>query len=462
MSVFFVKGCLVAVGAEKDVRHPVRGTPHLFTDCLQVSFRAAFDDQFVMDMADDETVGEGLHGMAKDIAADGLDDVLHELRTVAFYAFPFLCGTDAFVGDGFTAEFVFPDRRFHVGEHPSGGEQDEEHPALVKEMDAADFCPDMAGDGGLYGTVHIPPELCDMRVGCTPGIHQGLQVVFRKSHFQGTHGSQGTGGAAVSESQFRDLAFLAEMTVDAVFFHGHPEHLAGTGAVDVLSFREHPGPPGLTGKVGEDAGFDGRKVGNDEFVPVPGDEGCAYQLGKCVRDVFVQQFHRFIVTGADKVSGFREIRQVVLGEILQLYQASGPSSGPVRTIELEHPPGPAVMADRILHGLVFFYGRLGEPEAEAECVPDTAVCLGDQTGDIFFPEGFRLHTINGQPLFHLYHAVGVVQSGELFHGSSQGGPGSGIEGDRIFRHVHIQGDAPVVDLLVEMVFIPYLVRHRVP
>lgn len=47
MSVFFVKIGLVAVGAEKDVWHPIRRSAHLFTDHIQVNIRAAFDDQLV-------------------------------------------------------------------------------------------------------------------------------------------------------------------------------------------------------------------------------------------------------------------------------------------------------------------------------------------------------------------------------------------------------------------------------
>lgn len=58
---------------------------------IQINVRAAFDDQLIVDVTDDEAVPKSLHGVAEDVAADGLDDVLHELRTVGFDAFPFLC-----------------------------------------------------------------------------------------------------------------------------------------------------------------------------------------------------------------------------------------------------------------------------------------------------------------------------------------------------------------------------------
>ena len=91
MSVFFIKIGFVAVGAEQDIRHPVRRSAHLLADYIQVNLRTAFDNQLIMNMTDDETVPESLYGIAEDVAADGLDDILHELRTVGFDAFPLLC-----------------------------------------------------------------------------------------------------------------------------------------------------------------------------------------------------------------------------------------------------------------------------------------------------------------------------------------------------------------------------------
>ena len=57
-----------------------------------------------MDVSDDEGVLEGFHSIAEYVAADGLDDILHELRTVGFDAFPLFCRANAFIGDGFSAE----------------------------------------------------------------------------------------------------------------------------------------------------------------------------------------------------------------------------------------------------------------------------------------------------------------------------------------------------------------------
>ena len=116
MSVFLVKRCFIAIGAEQDVRHPFRGSAHLFTYSIEIHTGITFDDQFVMDVSDDEAVPESFHGIAEYVSADSLHDVLHELRTVGFYAFPLLCGAYSFVGDGFAAILIFSDTWLHVGE----------------------------------------------------------------------------------------------------------------------------------------------------------------------------------------------------------------------------------------------------------------------------------------------------------------------------------------------------------
>lgn len=115
-SVFFIKISFVSVCSKQDVRHPVRGSAHLLTYGFQVNAGIAFDDQFIMDVPDDEAMPEGLHSIAEDVAADGLDDILHEFRPVGFNAFPFLCGADTFIGDGFSAELIDTDAGLHIRE----------------------------------------------------------------------------------------------------------------------------------------------------------------------------------------------------------------------------------------------------------------------------------------------------------------------------------------------------------
>lgn len=82
-----------------------------------------------MDMTADKAVGEVTHGKTEKVSGDCLHNVLNEFRTVAFDAFPFFSGTDAFIGYGFTAKSIFSDTRLDVAKSSTGREFDEEHPA---------------------------------------------------------------------------------------------------------------------------------------------------------------------------------------------------------------------------------------------------------------------------------------------------------------------------------------------
>ena len=115
MSVFFIKYCLVAVGAEQDIRHPVGRPSHLFTDDFQVNSGIAFDNQFIMNMPDDKAVAKSFHSIAEDVAAYGLDDILHEFRPVGFNTVPLLRRANTFIGDGFSAELIGTNSGFHIG-----------------------------------------------------------------------------------------------------------------------------------------------------------------------------------------------------------------------------------------------------------------------------------------------------------------------------------------------------------
>ena len=94
---------------------------------------------------------EILHGIAEDIAADSLDDVLHRYRTVGFDPLPFLRGSYAFIGDGFATVPVLSDARFHIGQQTGRGKFDEEHTAFIEETNPTYFGLDELCDGGFYG-----------------------------------------------------------------------------------------------------------------------------------------------------------------------------------------------------------------------------------------------------------------------------------------------------------------------
>lgn len=157
-SVLFIKRGLISIPANQDIRHPLWAPAHLFAYGIQRDSRAAFNNEFIMDVTDNEAVREITHGEAEGVTADSLDDVLYEFGAVGFDAFPLLCGTHAFIGDGIPAEPVFPDLRLYVRKVPARREGNEEHAAFTFKTDAVHVCPYALPDGGFHGGINIPPE----------------------------------------------------------------------------------------------------------------------------------------------------------------------------------------------------------------------------------------------------------------------------------------------------------------
>lgn len=129
----------------------------MFTDRLQGYVLAGLDDQFIVDVTDDEALTQGLHGVGKDVPTDSLHDVFGELRTIRLDPGPLLFGVNSHVSDRLATEFVLPDLGFHVGELSAGGKGDEEHPVSHYELDVADLGRDAQLDRGLYCIIDLPP-----------------------------------------------------------------------------------------------------------------------------------------------------------------------------------------------------------------------------------------------------------------------------------------------------------------
>ncbi len=77
-----------------------------------------------MDVTHNGTAPEGLHGITENIPGNSLDDVFHELWSVAFQPFPFLGSPNALIGHGFPAELIHSNPRLYVGKPPAAGKFD--------------------------------------------------------------------------------------------------------------------------------------------------------------------------------------------------------------------------------------------------------------------------------------------------------------------------------------------------
>lgn len=141
-------------------------------------------DSFTVTLRDTETVmtristSSDLPCFRKNVPCCCLDDVLHELGSVAFQPQPLFLFADTFIGNRLIAEAVQTHFRLHIHEPSAGRQHHEHHAALIIEANAVCFCGSSLSNAGGSCFVHIPPELCNMGVGQTPGIHQRFQFFF--------------------------------------------------------------------------------------------------------------------------------------------------------------------------------------------------------------------------------------------------------------------------------------------
>ena len=152
---------------------------------------------------------------------------------------------------------------------------------------------------------------------------------------------------------------------------------------------------------------------------------------------------------------------MILRKVLQLDVPAGKTPGPVGPIELEHPSGPAVLAGCHLHGLVFFYRRFGQLLPEQQYTAKRFFRRLQQFLYLLLPQGIGLHPVPCQPAQHLDDGIRVLQARLVLQCIHQSVPAAGIDGDGIFSQCQVNGNAPVVDILVEMIFIPYRFRDRI-
>ena len=108
----------VPIRPEKQSRYPGRSPAHLIAYRLKRYTRAALDNQFVMDAADDEAVSKRLHGVCEDVPRNSLDNVFDELWSVGFDAAPFP-GIHTFIGDRLRAEPIHTHLGLHIAQPPA-------------------------------------------------------------------------------------------------------------------------------------------------------------------------------------------------------------------------------------------------------------------------------------------------------------------------------------------------------
>ena len=147
-------------------------------------------------------------------------------------------------------------------------------------------------------------------------------------------------------------------------------------------------------------------------------------------------------------------------EILQLDITTGESTGAVGSVKLKHTSGTAISADRVFHCLIFSDGGLCQLLAQEQNICKLRWCLFQKLVHSLFIKAVRLHTVVGKPLLHLLDAVGIFQSGHVFHGGGQLLSGQRVHFNGLCHQLHIQTHTGVVDFLTLVILIPDRLRYR--
>lgn len=82
--IFTVPRGDIPIRPKQEAWHPVRHSGHLLAKLIQGYLFPTLNDHLIVDMPANEAVRESFHGIHQKISADGLHDVLDELRTVGF------------------------------------------------------------------------------------------------------------------------------------------------------------------------------------------------------------------------------------------------------------------------------------------------------------------------------------------------------------------------------------------
>ena len=199
------------------------------------------------------------------------------------------------------------------------------------------------------------------------------------------------------------------MSIDAVLFHRYAEHLGRAGAVNVLTLGEYVLTPLLAGKPRNHPGFNRGEIRHNEFSVSLRHECRADQLRKGIWHVLIEHFQSVKAACPDKPSGFGQIVQMVLREILHLNDAACPPPGAVGSVKLKHTSCPAIGADGGLHCLILFNAGFRKLLAQGQYLLQLRRCCLQKLCHSLFAQGIGLHAVIRKPLLHLLYRVGIIQ-----------------------------------------------------
>ena len=141
--------------------------------------------------------------------------------------------------------------------------------------------------------------------------------------------------------------------------------------------------------------------------------------------------------------------------------ASRKPPGTVRTIELEHTPCTTIRANGILHCLIFLHRGLCKLLPKHQHIGDRRLDSCEQSRHRLLIERLGFNSLLLEPCLHLRDTVRVLKAGQSFQPVRQFFLGSHVDLDGVLHQGHIQTYSTIIDFLVEHIFIPYRLRHRI-
>ena len=152
---------------------------------------------------------------------------------------------------------------------------------------------------------------------------------------------------------------------------------------------------------------------------------------------------------------------MVLGEILRLHQMPSPSSGTAGAVKLKETMNPPVSAQAARHGLIFLYAGLAQFQPKVQQLGDDALRVLCLFLYELLGEAFHRHILIRQPYFQLIDAAWILQSGQFLRPLECLLRKSLIYTHRLFHQQPVHPHAPVIDLLIQCIVRPFLLRQRI-
>ena len=158
---------------------------------------------------------------------------------------------------------------------------------------------------------------------------------------------------------------------------------------------------------------------------------------------------------------------MILRKVLQLHEPSGPAAGSRRSVKLKHPPNPPISTDGVFHSLILPNGSLGQLLPQKQNFPyKPRLILRSYAGinealHRLLIQFRNRRPMRGKPIADLRCRIRIHNIRQPRQLRSQLPPGDRINLQRRGHKPRIHPDTPVVDRLIQLVFLPHGFRHGI-